>query len=61
MKRPNYRRTILTAIVVVIIYGTLISVLLDLESGVPNSKINTLQDAMWYLTETLTTVGYGDA
>ena len=61
MKRPNYRRTILTALVVVIIYGSLISVLLKLEGGHPNSKINTLQDAMWYLTETLTTVGYGDA
>ena len=61
MKRPNYRQTILTALVLAIIYGSLIAVLMRLESGVPNSKINTLQDAMWYLVETLTTVGYGDA
>lgn len=61
MKRPNYRRTIITIITLVVIYGSLITVLLQLEEGAPNSKLNTLQDAMWYLVETLTTVGYGDA
>ena len=61
MKRPNYRRTIITIIALVVIYGSLITVLLQLEEGAPNSKLNTLQDAMWYLVETLTTVGYGDA
>jgi len=61
MKQPNYRKALLTIAVLVAIYGTFIWVLLDLEEGEPNSKINTLQDAMWYLVETLTTVGYGDA
>src|SRR5436190_16246006 len=61
MKQPNYRNAIITIGALVVIYGTFITILLRLESGAPGSKINTLQDAMWYLTETLTTVGYGDA
>lgn len=61
MKGPNYRRAILTALILFSVYGVLIYLLLELESGLPNSKLNTLQDAMWYLVETLTTVGYGDA
>jgi voltage-gated potassium channel len=44
-----------------IIYGGLLVILLKLEAGEPHSKLNTVQDAMWYLVETLTTVGYGDA
>jgi voltage-gated potassium channel len=61
MKGPNLRRIVLTIVIIVTVYGTLLTLLLDLESGHPDSKINTLQDALWYLTETLTTVGYGDA
>lgn len=61
MKGPSYRRAIATILIVFVVYGVLITILLRLESGVPGSKINTLQDAMWYLMETLTTVGYGDA
>lgn len=61
MKGPSYRRAIATIIIVFVVYGVLITMLLRLESGVPGSGINTLQDAMWYLMETLTTVGYGDA
>ncbi len=61
MKQPNYKQAIITIGILVLIYGSFISILLTLESGVPNSKINNLQDAMWYLVETLTTVGYGDA
>ncbi len=60
MKRPNYRQTIITILVVAAIYSTLMWILLQLESGVKGSTLNTLQDALWYLTETLTTVGYGD-
>ncbi len=60
-KKFNYRRAIITIVVLIVLYGTFIGVLLELEEGAPNSKINTLQDAMWYLVETLTTVGYGDA
>jgi voltage-gated potassium channel len=61
MKGPSYRRAIATILIVFVVYGVLITILLRLESGVPESGINTLQDAMWYLMETLTTVGYGDA
>src|SRR5437762_12982355 len=61
MKRPNYRKILLTFLAFVFIYGGLLWLMLDLEAGQPHSKLNTLQDAMWYLVETLTTVGYGDA
>ncbi len=61
MKRPNYRKVLLTFLVFACIYGGLLALMLHLEEGAPNSKINTLLDAMWYMVETLTTVGYGDA
>lgn len=61
MKRPNYRRVLASIFVFACIYGGLLALLLRLESGQPHSKLNTVQDAMWYLVETLTTVGYGDA
>jgi len=61
MKRPNYRKVLITSFIFACIYGGLLALLLRLESGAPLSKLNTVQDAMWYLVETLTTVGYGDA
>ncbi len=61
MKRPNYRKVLLTILAFVFVYGGLLTILLRLEAGQPHSKLNTVQDAMWYLVETLTTVGYGDA
>src|ERR1700733_8510997 len=61
MKQPDYRKAFVTVVLLVIVYGTIIWGLLKVESGAPDSKINSLQDAMWYLVETLTTVGYGDA
>ena len=61
MQRPNLWRRIIIAVAFVTIYGALLTSLLKLEEGHPESKINTVQDAMWYLVETLTTVGYGDA
>jgi voltage-gated potassium channel len=60
MKRPNYRKGLVTIIVAVIVYAFLIYALLQAEKEVPASKIDSLRDALWYLTETLTTVGYGD-
>jgi voltage-gated potassium channel len=60
MKRPNYTRTILTVISMVVVYGILVALLLDLELGEPGSKVKSTQDAVWYLVATLTTVGYGD-
>jgi len=61
MKRPNYRRVLASVFIFACIYGGLLALMLKLESGQPHSKINTLLDAMWYMVETLTTVGYGDA
>ena len=61
MKGPNYGKILLTLGAVVTFYGLLIALLLELDSGHPDAEINTIQDAMWYLVETLTTVGYGDA
>lgn len=60
MKRPNYRNFILTVIAVFTSYGLLLAVLLRFEETAPGSKIQSFQDGMWYLLETLTTVGYGD-
>src|SRR5258708_2603026 len=60
MKRPNYWRVIYFLIVGVTIYGILISLLIKWEGGAPGSKITHVQDAIWYLVATLTTVGYGD-
>jgi len=42
----------------VVLLGTF--VMYALESHVPNSKIKTLLDALWWCVATVTTVGYGD-
>ena len=41
-----------------ILLGTF--VMYGVESQVPNSKIKTLLDALWWYVATVTTVGYGD-
>jgi len=61
MKRPNYRKFLISFLALACLFGGLLAILLRLEEGVPNSKLNNWVDAMWYLVETLTTVGYGDA
>ena len=61
MKRPNYQRVLFSLIAFFLVYGGLLAILLQLEEGAPQSKLNNWQDAIWYLVETLTTVGYGDA
>jgi voltage-gated potassium channel len=61
MKRPNYRRVLISLIGFTFVYGSLLAVLLKLEAGVAHSRLNNWQDAIWFLVETLTTVGYGDA
>jgi len=61
MKRPNYQKVLLTIVVFVAIYGGLIALLLYLEKDAPNGQLKGTVDALWYLVETLTTVGYGDA
>src|SRR5690242_12783637 len=60
MKRPNYRNFILTVIAIFLFYGVMLTILLGFEETAQGSKIKSFQDGMWYLLETLTTVGYGD-
>ena len=42
----------------IILLGTIVTY--NVESQVPNSKIKTLLDALWWCVATVTTVGYGD-
>jgi len=42
----------------IILLGTF--VMYGVESQVPNSKIKTILDALWWRVATVTTVGYGD-
>lgn len=60
MKRPNYRKALITIGSILTAYAILIVVLLHQEVNAPGTKIANLRDALWYLLETLTTVGYGD-
>ncbi len=56
----NTKRAVIILTSVIITYSLLLAILMNLEKGVPGSKLVTTQDAIWYLMETLTTVGYGD-
>ena len=42
----------------VVVFGALL--MFYLESGQPDSEINSLMDAVWWAAATVTTVGYGD-
>jgi voltage-gated potassium channel len=60
MKHRNRNTTILSVIVVIAFYAALTALLMYLEDKDPNRKIDSYEDALWYLVATLTTVGYGD-
>ena len=49
---------LLTGAAAIILVGTF--VMYAVESNVPNTKIKTLGDSLWWVIETVTTVGYGD-
>jgi voltage-gated potassium channel len=44
--------------VVVVLFGTIL--IYSLEYNEPNSEIKSLEDALWWCVQTVTTVGYGD-
>jgi voltage-gated potassium channel len=50
--------TAVLAVVLVVWVGGLM--VLNAERGAPGAEITTLQDAIWWAFETITTVGYGD-
>ena len=60
MKRPNYRKGLLTITGLLATYTLLIVALIQFEVNAPGGKIHNLRDSLWYLLQTLTTVGYGD-
>lgn len=60
MKQPIYRKTLLTIIALLVLYGFLVYLMLQFESKSPTAEIITYQDGIWYAIATLTTVGYGD-
>lgn len=63
MKRQHARRSrnsLLTVALILLVYVFLIIILLRVEAQDPNANIKSVMDAMWYVMETLTTVGYGD-
>jgi voltage-gated potassium channel len=60
IKRFNPKRALTALAVVLVVYATLLALLVHLEKDAPTKSIVSTQDAIWYLMETLTTVGYGD-
>lgn len=49
---------LLIASVAIVIFGS--TAIFQLESGQPDSQINSRLDAAWWAVSTITTVGYGD-
>ncbi len=60
MKRPDYRRTLYTVLLLAVVYGILMTFMMKLEAGAPNSQFTSIESTVWYVVATLTTVGYGD-
>ena len=48
---------LLIGVASIVLVGTF--VIYALESNVPDTKIKTLGDSLWWVVETITTVGYG--
>ncbi len=60
MKKPDLKRLVYSIIGLVLFYGTIIMLLHKIELGVPNARMMSWQDVMWYVVATITTIGYGD-
>lgn len=60
MKRPDYKRGLITTLSIAAVFAALVVTLVRLERDAPQTRIHSWVDGVWYLFETLTTVGYGD-
>jgi voltage-gated potassium channel len=59
--KNRIRNSLLTvSIISVLMMVTCGSVMLSLEKGVEHANIASIEDAVWWATTTITTVGYGD-
>ena len=54
----NKNLYLLIAAVIIILLGTFL--MYSIESKLPNTKMKTVLDALWWCVATVTTVGYGD-
>ena len=54
----NINLYLLVAAVIIVLVGTLL--MYSIESKLPDTKMKTILDAMWWCVATVTTVGYGD-
>lgn len=60
MKARKYRNFIYTLIGVLVFYFLVVMLFMFLEVGAPGAHMEGLQDVLWYVMATITTVGYGD-
>lgn len=60
MKKATYKKLVYRLSAVLLFYTIIVLVLHYLEYDLPNSKMPTWQDALWYVVATITTIGYGD-
>jgi len=60
VKKATYKKLVYRLSAVLLFYTIIVLVLHYLEYDLPNSKMPTWQDALWYVVATITTIGYGD-
>lgn len=60
MKKVNLSKIFLVALISIAVYILLLVVIVEFERENPESGIQTIYDAVWWSTVTLTSVGYGD-
>ena len=60
MRTPKYRNFIYTLVGVLVFYSFIVILFMLLEVGAPGAHMEGIQDVLWYVMATITTVGYGD-